>query len=43
MPTIHELITRERERQTHSINLIASENFVSDYVKNAMGTVFTNK
>ncbi|MCA8912140.1 MAG: serine hydroxymethyltransferase, partial [Planctomycetes bacterium] len=43
MPTIEELITRERERQTHSINLIASENFVSDYVKNAMGTVFTNK
>jgi glycine hydroxymethyltransferase len=43
MPTIEELITRERERQTHSINLIASENFVSDYVKNTMGTVFTNK
>lgn len=43
MATIQELITRERERQTHSINLIASENFVSDYVKNAMGTVFTNK
>ncbi|MCA8915696.1 MAG: serine hydroxymethyltransferase [Planctomycetes bacterium] len=43
MPTIEELISRERERQTHSINLIASENFVSDYVKNTMGTVFTNK
>jgi glycine hydroxymethyltransferase len=43
MPTIEELILRERERQTHSINLIASENFVSDYVKNTMGTVFTNK
>ncbi|MCG3185110.1 MAG: Serine hydroxymethyltransferase [Planctomycetes bacterium] len=43
MPTIEELITRERERQTHSINLIASENFVSDYVKRTMGTVFTNK
>ncbi len=43
MPTIEELISRERERQTHSINLIASENFVSDYVKRTMGTVFTNK
>jgi glycine hydroxymethyltransferase len=43
MPTIEELITRERERQTHSINLIASENFVSDYVLRNMGTVFTNK
>ena len=43
MPTIEELIVQERERQTHSINLIASENFVSDYVKRMMGTVFTNK
>ena len=43
MPTIEELIHAEHERQTHSINLIASENFVSDYVLRAMGTVFTNK
>ena len=43
MATIEELITRERERQTHSINLIASENFVSEAVLRAMGTVFTNK
>lgn len=43
MSTIEELIARENERQTHSINLIASENFVSDYVKRNMGTVFTNK
>ncbi|MBX3461394.1 MAG: serine hydroxymethyltransferase [Planctomycetes bacterium] len=43
MPTIEELILRERDRQTHSINLIASENFVSDYVLRCMGTVFTNK
>lgn len=43
MPTIEELIARETERQTNSINLIASENFVSDYVKRNMGTVFTNK
>ncbi|MBK8206977.1 MAG: serine hydroxymethyltransferase [Planctomycetes bacterium] len=43
MPTIQELIARERQRQTHSINLIASENFVSEAILNAMGTVFTNK
>ena len=43
MPTIEELIAQENERQTHSINLIASENFVSEYVKRNMGTVFTNK
>ncbi|MCC6466382.1 MAG: serine hydroxymethyltransferase [Planctomycetes bacterium] len=43
MPTIEQLIAQERDRQTHSINLIASENFVSDYVRQAMGTVFTNK
>lgn len=43
MPTIDQLITRERDRQTHSINLIASENYVSDYVLRMLGTVFTNK
>ncbi|MHC4841434.1 MAG: serine hydroxymethyltransferase [Planctomycetota bacterium] len=43
MSTIHELIAKERDRQTNNINLIASENFVSEYVQNAMGTAFTNK
>ncbi len=43
MHTIQELIALERQRQTHSINLIASENFVSEAILNAMGTVFTNK
>ena len=43
MPTIHELIASERDRQTNNINLIASENYVSEYVQNAMGTAFTNK
>ena len=33
----------ERSRQTHGIELIASENFVSDQVMEAMGSVLTNK
>jgi glycine hydroxymethyltransferase len=41
--SIEALIASERERQTHTINLIASENFVSDYVLRMLGTVFTNK
>ncbi len=40
---IFDLITKERERQTHGIELIASENFVSDQVMAAMGSVLTNK
>ncbi len=37
------LIERERERQMRGIELIASENFVSDDVLAAMGSVLTNK
>jgi glycine hydroxymethyltransferase len=37
------LLEAERERQTHGIELIASENFVSEQVMNAMGSVMTNK
>jgi glycine hydroxymethyltransferase len=37
------IIQQERERQTHGIELIASENFVSDQVLEAMGSVMTNK
>ncbi len=37
------LISEERSRQTHGIELIASENFVSDQVMEAMGSVLTNK
>ena len=37
------LIDRERERQMRGIELIASENFVSDQVMQAMGSVLTNK
>lgn len=40
---IFDLIDRERERQTYGIELIASENFVSPQVLEAMGSVLTNK
>jgi glycine hydroxymethyltransferase len=40
---IFDLIEQERKRQTHGIELIASENFVSDEVMQAMGSVLTNK
>ncbi len=40
---IFQLIEKEKQRQTHGIELIASENFVSENVMNAMGSVLTNK
>ena len=40
---IFDLIAAERNRQMHGIELIASENFVSDQVMEAMGSVLTNK
>lgn len=40
---IFDIIRRERERQVKGIELIASENFVSDQVLEAMGSVLTNK
>ncbi|MGB1231100.1 MAG: serine hydroxymethyltransferase [Winogradskyella sp.] len=40
---LFELIQAERERQTDGIELIASENFVSDQVMEAAGSVLTNK
>lgn len=40
---IAKLITREEERERSVINLIASENFVSTDVLEALGSVFTNK
>jgi glycine hydroxymethyltransferase len=42
-PTIHGLIRREIARQEHGLELIASENFVSLAVLEAMGTALTNK
>ncbi|MFP4845838.1 serine hydroxymethyltransferase [Winogradskyella sp. PE311] len=40
---IFELIQAEKERQLDGIELIASENFVSDQVMEATGSVLTNK
>ena len=40
---VFDLISEERNRQMHGIELIASENFVSDEVMEAMGSVLTNK
>lgn len=40
---IFELIRKEQERQINGIELIASENFVSEQVLRAMGSVLTNK
>ncbi|MCC6181776.1 MAG: serine hydroxymethyltransferase [Bacteroidia bacterium] len=41
--SIFKLIKEEKERQTRGIELIASENYVSDQVMKAMGSVLTNK
>jgi glycine hydroxymethyltransferase len=40
---IFDLIKKENERQLHGIELIASENFVSEQVMQAMGSCLTNK
>lgn len=40
---IFELILDEQDRQIHGLELIASENFVSDQVMEAAGSVLTNK
>jgi glycine hydroxymethyltransferase len=42
-PTIHALILQEQARQEHGLELIASENFVSVAVLEALGSVLTNK
>jgi glycine hydroxymethyltransferase len=42
-PDVAAIIRREVERQRHGIELIASENFVSEAVMEAMGTPLTNK
>jgi glycine hydroxymethyltransferase len=42
-PAIFEAIQNERRRQLTTLELIASENFVSDAVLEAMGSVMTNK
>lgn len=40
---IFDLIQQEHDRQKHGLELIASENFVSDQVMAATGSVLTNK
>ncbi len=40
---IFDIIEQEKQRQLKGIELIASENFVSDQVLQAMGSVLTNK
>ncbi len=42
-PTVYRLIRREVQRQEEGLELIASENFVSRAVLEAMGSVLTNK
>jgi glycine hydroxymethyltransferase len=42
-PDIYEAIVAETKRQANGLELIASENFVSRAVLEAMGTVMTNK
>jgi glycine hydroxymethyltransferase len=42
-PKISDAILNETRRQAEGLELIASENFVSDAVLEAMGSVFTNK
>ncbi len=42
-PAIAQAIRNETQRQAEGLELIASENFVSDAVLEALGSVFTNK
>ena len=42
-PLINDAIVKETGRQHHGLELIASENFVSEAVLQASGSVFTNK
>ena len=40
---VFDLIKKEKERQSSGLELIASENYVSDQVLSAMGSICTNK
>jgi glycine hydroxymethyltransferase len=42
-PVIDEIINKEKERQEQHIELIASENFVSEAVLESQGSILTNK
>ena len=40
---VYSIIEKERDRQKYNIELIASENYASDAVMEAQGSIFTNK
>jgi len=42
-PEVYEILMNERKRQEENIELIASENFVSNAVREANASIFTNK
>lgn len=42
-PEIYQLIQRETDRQEYGLEMIPSENFVSEAVLEAMGSILTNK
>ena len=42
-PALYEIVARETARQEHGLELIASENFVSEAVMEAVGSPLTNK
>src|ERR1019366_4483035 len=42
-PEIYDLVRQETERQNSRLELIASENFTSEAILEAAGTIFTNK
>lgn len=42
-PQLNSLINAERRRQSETLNLIASENFTSKGVREAVGSILTNK
>ena len=42
-PEAHEYLTKELHRQTYGLEMIASENYASQAVMEAQGSVFTNK
>lgn len=42
-PQVYEIIQKEKRRQKHFINLIPSENFTSQAVLDALGSVMQSK
>ena len=43
MSKVFEILGKEKERQANTVELIASENFVSENILKALGSEFTNK